>query len=356
MSGFRIPDDFRAMVRDVVARLDFGDDPSVVGARAFEAECGFGGRIEGRDLFRFQYIANGGHERYEIELGQQQLRDVAAGLIDEVDARPLESNSRVTRGEPLLIWGEYDDDAMRVRSATDLGVALDALYSIGAVEPVLFRLWSTGDDQVVAVCNGTECALYIVASHQSYGMSVGDPTRKGTFELADHDLGTISIAWADCVPWRIARPALQRFAEHGDLGDQVMLDGSLPTIFLMLGDFDRASALATRRLPAVEPAKTSLPHKAPCGMWAKRLLGSFIELHLIEVDHSILDAITDRVAMLLQQYGEDAVDSSDDAHKLTKEIERVRGVGALFATGGDLQIALRRTQEPPTQPVEAPFR
>ncbi|HSN28823.1 MAG TPA: hypothetical protein VLT45_21195, partial [Kofleriaceae bacterium] len=56
--------------------------------------------------------------------------------------------------------------------------------------------------------------------------------------------------------------------------------------------------------------------------------------------------------MLLQQYGEDAQDSTEIAQKLTKELERVRGVGALFATAGDLQIALRRTQDPPTQPVE----
>ena len=53
--------------------------------------------------------------------------------------------------------------------------------------------------------------------------------------------------------------------------------------------------------------------------------------------------------------GDDAIDSPDVAQKLAKEIERVRGIGALFATGGDLQIALRRTQDPPTQPVEIPI-
>ena len=355
--SFRIPDDFRALVRDIVARLDFGDDPgSVVGARAFEAECGFGGRLEGRDLFRFQYIANGGHDRWEIELTQQQLRDIAGGVIDEVEGRPLESNSRVARGEPLLVWGEYDEDALRVRSLGDLGVALDALCSIGAIDPVLFRRWSTGDDQVVAVCNGHDCALYIVGSQLGYGTSVGDPTRQGTFELMDHDVGEVSIPWADCIPWRIARPALVRFAEYGELGEQVILDGSLQSGFLMLGDYDRAAELATRRTPVPDPAQTSLPRKAPCGAWAERLLGGLIDLHLIEVDHSILVGITARVAMLLQQFGDDAQDSGEVAQKLTKELERVRGVGALFATAGDLQIALRRTQDPPTQPVEMPFR
>ena len=113
---------------------------------------------------------------------------------------------------------------------------------------------------------------------------------------------------------------------------------------------------ARLRIPVPDPAQTSLPRKAPCGAWAERLLGGLIDLHLIEVDHSILVGITARVAMLLQQFGDDAQDSGEIAQKLTKELERVRGVGALFATAGDLQIALRRTQDPPTQPVEMPFR
>jgi len=353
--GFTIPADFRALMREVVAKMEWGDDLSAVtGGRAFEAECGYGGRVD-TDLYRFTYIVNGGHERWELDLHSQQIRDIAAGLLDEVEGRQLEGNSRVMRGEPLLVWGEYDEDALRVRSGSDLAVALDALYAIGSIEPCTARLWSTSDDQVVAVFNGQECALYVVGSQHGYGTSVGDPTRMGTFELVDHDVGAVGIRWADCVPWRVARPALLRFAEHGDLGDQVILDGSVPAGMLVLGDFDRASELATRRTPAADPAATSLPRKAPCGSWATRLLGSLIELHLIEVDTSILDGITARVAMLLQAVGEDAQDSGEAAQRLAKDLERVRGVGALFATPGDLQIALRRTQEPPTQPVEMPF-
>jgi hypothetical protein len=59
--------------------------------------------------------------------------------------------------------------------------------------------------------------------------------------------------------------------------------------------------------------------------------------------------------MILVQQGDDALDPAEAAQRLAKDIERVRGVGALFATGGDLQIALRRTQDPPTQPTELPF-
>jgi hypothetical protein len=298
---------------------------------------------------------NGGHERWEIELRTQQLRDVAAGLIDELDRRRLVGSSRVTRGEPLLVWGEYDEDALRVRALSDLAVAIDALYSIGAVEPLLARLWSVADDQVVAVFNGLDVALYVVGSQHGYGTSVGDPTRTDAFDLVDHDVGQISIAWAHCIPWRLARPALLRFAEQGDLGDEIMLDGSIPSALLMLGDFDRASELETRRTPVLDPALTSLPRKAPCGSWAERLIRSLVELHLIEIDTSIQDRITANLAMLLQKYGEDAQDAPEPAQRLTKELEKIRGVGALFATAGDLQIALRRTQDPPTQPVETPF-
>jgi hypothetical protein len=354
-TGFHIPDDFRAWMREVVAKLDFGDG-HVAGARAFETECGHGGRVEGRDLWRFTYIMNGGHERWELELRTQQLRDVAAGLVDELDGRRFDGNSRVTRGEPLLVWGEYDEDALRVRSLSDLAVALDALYSIGSVEPLLARLWSTSDDQVVAVFNGLDVALYVVGSQHGYGTSVGDPTRNDAFELVDHDVGSISIPWAHCIPWRLARPALLRFAEYGDLGDAIMLDGSIPSGLLMMGDFDRSSELETRRTPVLDPAATSLPRKAPAGAWAERLLRSLVELHLVEIDPSVQDRITAHFAMLLQTYGDDAQDSPEAAQKLTKELEKIRGVGALFATAGDLQIAMRRTQEPPTQPVEMPFR
>jgi hypothetical protein len=79
------------------------------------------------------------------------------------------------------------------------------------------------------------------------------------------------------------------------------------------------------------------------------------ELQLIEIDMDIVDAILARVTILLIQRGGDAIDSPDGAQALAKELERVRGIGALFATGGDLQIALRRTQDPPTQPVEIPM-
>jgi len=342
-------------MREVAAKVDFGDIGTAVGDNALEHECGRGGRVEsGRDVYRFTYLAKDGHGRWEIVLREQQIRDIAGGLIDEIEALPLAEGTSTKRGDALIVWGEYDEDALRVRTRTDLAIALDALHAVGIQDAVVVRMWSSSDDQVVAVMNGFDCAIYVVASEAGYGRSVGDPTRSEMFEIEDHDLGKTEIPWADFVPWRVARPALMLFAEKGQLGDTVIMDGAIPTGFLFLSDFDRAAELDTRRAPVADPAQSSLPRKAPHGEWAKRLVTSLLELQLIEIDMQIIEAVTARVAVLLIQY-DDALDTPDAAQKLAKEIERVRGVGALFATGGDLQIALRRTQDPATQPTELPF-
>jgi hypothetical protein len=355
MKRFTITQEFRAFMREVAGKVDWVDDRSMlVGPDALVHECGKGGLIEGSDRYRFMYFSNDGHGRWEIELSGQQVRDIATGVLDEVDATEQDPNTRTLRGEPLLVWGEYDEDALRIRTPHDLAVALDGLYAVGGVEPCLIRLWSPADEQVVCVLNGSDCALYVVRGEHGYGTSVGDPTRTGTFELTDHDVGQVAVPWNICVPWRITRPALLRFAERGEVGDEVLLDGAIPVGLLMLGDFDRAAELANRRPPVADPALSSLPRKVPQGEWAKRLLGSLIELQLIELDTSILESITARATILLVELGDDAQESMEAAQRLAKEVGRLRGVGALFATAGDLQIALRRTQYAPTAPVEIP--
>jgi hypothetical protein len=336
-------------MRGVASQLDWGTEEIV-------SEFVRGGRLGTSDLYRFTYYARDGHGRFEIELREQQIRDIAAGHLDEIDAVEHDPNTRVPRGRALLVWGEYDEDALAVRTDHDLGVALDGLQAIGSGDPILARLWGTADEQVVFVINGAECALYVVRGTHGYGTSIGDQAWNGTFELVDHDVGAVSIPWSHCVSWRIARPALVRFAETGELGDGVELDGSIPSQLLMLGDFDRTAELETRRPPPVEPALTSLPAKTPHGEWAGRLIGSLVELRLLELDSSILDSITARTAMLLVELGDDAQDEMPAAQKLAKELARMRGVGHLDATPGDLQIALRRTQYAPTMPVEMPFK
>lgn len=264
------------------------------------------------------------------------------------------SHTHIPSGQPLLVWGEYDDDALTVRGDRELGVALDALQAIASIDPILIRLWSVGDEQLVAVLNGAECAVYVVSAH-GYGTSVGDAERGGTFELVDHDVGAVSVPWAHCLSWRVVRPALVRFAQHGECGSDIELDGSIPSQLLMLGDFDRTAELETRRPPPGDPALSSLPRKVPHGEWAARLLRGLVDLHLLELDTSMLDSITARTAMLLVELGNDAQDEMPAAQRLASELGKLRGMGALDATPGDLQIALRRTQYAPTAPVAMPF-
>ena len=350
--ALHIPDELRAFMRDVASRLDWGEQSELVGPDALSSECARGGRVEGSDVYRFMYHAPDGHQRWELELRERQIHDIATGALFEIDATPLEANTNTRRGEALLVWGQFDDDALRVRSPADLGIALDALAAAGAVRPCLVRLWSPSDDQVVIALAGASAALYVVSGQHGYGSSVGDVTRTDVFVVEDEDTGAFDVAWADCLPWRVVRPALLRFAEEGQLGDGVILEGRIPSHLLMLGDYDRAAELETRRPPPVDPVRSSLPEKTPHGAWAQRLLRTLVQLQLIEHDSQIEDAIVARLAMLLTQNGRDAQDSPEAAQRLAKEIERVRGVGHVFATGGDLQIALRRTQEPPTAPVE----
>jgi hypothetical protein len=347
--SFKITADFRAFMRAVAAELDFGEVGTTV-----EHECGRGTRVAPH-VYRFTYLEKDGHGRWEVELREEQIRDIAGGLLEEIDAVPLAEGTRTSRGEALLVWGEYDDDALRVRTLGDLAIALDAMQTASLGASCLLRLWSTGDEQAVAALDGFECAIYVVHSGAGYARSVGDPTREDTFEVNDHELGPVSFPGADTIPWRIARPALLKFAESGELGDGIILDGSIPTQLLMLGDYDREAELAKRRPPPADPALSSLPRKAPHGEWAARLVQGLLELQLIEIDMQIVDAVTARIAILLIARGDQALESPEAAQQLAKEVERVRGVGALFATGGDLQIAMRRTQDPATQPVEVPF-
>ena len=106
-----------------------------VGPDAIPAECASGGRVEGTDVYRFTYFGADGRQRWELEVRERQIHDIASGALFELDATPLDPNTRTHRGEPLLVWGEYDDDALRVRTLGDLATALDVLAGIGGVMP-----------------------------------------------------------------------------------------------------------------------------------------------------------------------------------------------------------------------------
>jgi len=79
--------------------------------------------------------------------------------------------------------------------------------------------------------------------------------------------------------------------------------------------------------------------------WSKKLLQTLFERELIELDSSPgLDEVSYQLGGLLQAHGFEAEHSLDTAEWLANEIGAIRGVTKLFATPGDLQVALRRSR------------
>jgi hypothetical protein len=417
MQPFLIPDDFRAFMKQVVAYLDApSDEPKFLDAEdALQDETGYGGRVEG-DVYRFSYISPNGHAKWTVQLSEAAIRDIADGLLIEVMGERFDivrSTGREPKGHPLLIWGEYADDALSVRDRRELERAFDAVRALAEAGPRMVRAWSATDDQIVAMVHGDVCALYVIESLDGYATSCGDPRRTDSFEAFDYDGRPFVVPYTDCVPWAVAREALLRFVERGDLGPAVRTEGRVPTGLLMMGEVTRAEALAARAEPPRRLSQSSIPRlfepepaaRAPTtpepaspepaqaeprtetearplddgapetlpeaaapppivdaatgpmtavppllgeelAAWARRLVELLHARALIELGRVSLDEITYQLGGLLQAHGDEAQRSLDTAEWLANEIGAVRGIDRMYATAGDLQLALRRSRSP----------
>lgn len=376
---FFIPDDFRAFMKSVVVYLETPNPELLLDAEdALDAECGYGGRIDGVETYLFKYITADGHLRWDVTLKEAQIRDIADGLLIEVDAEPFDlvrTSRREPVGEPLLVWGEYPDDALRVPGDGELFVALDLLHAASSDTPRLVRLWTAADDQLVAALWGDRCALYVVEAPDGYATSVGDQTLAESFLVVDHEGKTLTVPLADCVSWDYARRAFDRFVHHSDLGD-IPVEGRIPSLLLMMGDVDRKAILAARPDVSGDLARTSVvrlatppaaavpiaveadEHTAPVepepplgplelANWAKRLIDHLQTRELLELEAGPnLDEIGYQLGGLLQVHAVDAEHSVETADWLANELGAVRGIARSFVTGTDLQVALRRSRSP----------
>jgi hypothetical protein len=373
MPSFLVPDDFRAFLRTVVEDLDAPGGGKLVDAEdAFQDACGHGGRVDGS--YRFHYLTRDGMHRWTIALAEHEIRAIADGLQIEADgecAEIVHHHRREPTGEPLLIWGAYDDDALTVRGLDDLVAALEMLRLAALDEPRVLRVWSPSDDQLVAAIWRDHCALYVLESVDGYATSSGDPRRTDAFEVVDHDGTRLVVRWSDCVAWPSACRALSRFAAHGELGPEIAVDRRIPSQLLIHGELDRQAMLAIRAEPARDPRSSSLArltapavpvavadgvdatvpvHRAPVDAaeliaWARRLIQLLFARALIELeDGAGLDEMCYQLSGLLQAHGDEAEHALDTAEWLANEIGALRGIRRLFATGGDLQVALRRSR------------
>src|SRR6201990_3380432 len=163
MPSFLVPDDFRAFMRTVVACLDApGTDKLLDAEDAFHDECGHGGRIDGVSRYRFAYFTPDGVHRWAVTLDEHEIRSIVDGLQIEAEGERFEvvrTGARQPTGAPLLIWGAYNDDALLVQSLDDLTIALDTLRLYALDKPRIVRMWSSSDDQLVAVLWRDQCAL-----------------------------------------------------------------------------------------------------------------------------------------------------------------------------------------------------
>jgi hypothetical protein len=267
MRPFLIPDDFRAFMQHVVRVLDApraaGTRPPFIDAEDALADAtGYGGRVDGADTFRFTYISSDGQQKWQAELREAQIRDIADGLLIEVPAERQELTRTVLRdpkGHPLLLWGDGAEDALVVRDRAELARALDALHTLARARPRMLRAWSATDDQLVAVLRGDHCALYVIESLDGYATSCAAEVRPGSFELPDLHGRAFTAQLADCVPWGVARAALVSFIERGELAPEVRFEGRIPTGLLMLGEVDRAQLLAVHAGAARTFSTSSLP-------------------------------------------------------------------------------------------------
>ncbi len=385
MASFLVPDDFREFMRSVVAYLDAPGDNKLLDAEdALQHDCGRGGRIDGATAYRFSYLTLDGSHRWTILVDEHEIRAISDGLQIEAEGERFDlvrTQHRQPTGDPLVIWGAYNDDALTVRSLDDLAFALDVLRLYARDQPRILRLWSSRDDQLVAAVWRDECALYVIEAVDGYATSTGDPQRTDSFEVIVHDGNSLIVPWSDCVAWPAACAALLRFAIHGDLGPEVRVEGRIPSQLLMLGELDRRTMLAMRAEPAHDPRHSSLRRMiasqasdfaetthvvdpafvatgrpvlaAPrsqlgsvaLAAWADRMLQVLFTRGLLELGHAArVEEVSYQLSGLLQAHGDEAEHSLDTADWLVNEITSIRGVARLFATGGDLQLALRRSR------------
>jgi hypothetical protein len=398
---FEVTGDFRAWMQQVVAYLDVPADNKLLDAPdALRDECGYGGRIDGVDTYEFTYLQHDGHAKWVLRMKEAAIRNIADGFLDEIMGErhelPSQSSERIPKGYPLLIWGEYGDDALCPRDGEQVVLALDSLHSSAGEQPRMLRMWTSCDDQLIAVVWGDFCAIYVIESPEGYATSRTDHSTTGVFEVNDHDGKPMSIPFADCVPWEIAKRGLVNFVASGELGAEIKVDGVIPTVLLVLGEVDRQTVLAQRqepprvlersslanaRMPATpqaesvpeeiaerentqpvtvdqvqsvrevttkQPVRRDTPLPISVGdqlAWARRLIDHLQSRELLEINGaSNVDEIGYQLCGLLEAHWAEAEHSLETANWLCNEIGAVRGV-KMYATGGDLQIALRRSRE-----------
>lgn len=351
---FEVPEDLRAFLAEVVARLDARPAAGALDAEdALQSGCGYGGRVAGTDAFRFVYFTEARDERWTLSLTEKEIRAVAAGAQRKVAPRVEPIGHRVRprpSGEAILQWGASGREAMRVQSAAELAAALEGVRALGERRPQAFRLWSRRDDLLRGVVSGGECALQVVWSDGTYARSEGRGGAHEALRAQDVDGEPVDARREHCVAWAEARAVALGFAEDGEIGALRTVATAEPDLVLaaaggrrgVLADLGPVAA-------ALEDASLAVPSSAGEGAtltegdedlrWARELLAALGARRLVELEDEARAARG--VAQLLREHGEDALGSHEEAEELAEAIAALPGVGELYASADELREALR---------------
>jgi hypothetical protein len=353
-----VPADFRRFLKEVVERIDSTEAGGDIDADdAFQAGCGYGGHVAGTNRFSFVYLPPEGGSRWVVDLIESQVRDVAAGRLNEVSARRralVRPRRRPPEGHPLLVWGSTPSDALSVKSRDDLATALGALRAEAAERgPRAFRLWSCCDDLLACVIQGDECAFQVVWSDGGFATSFGNEDQLESFEARGVEGSPVSTYWCDCLPWKHLLGAAAVFAEGGELDPGLSRSERIEPATQKIAQGRREAELARIGTPPSDNLdETSLaPWLSLAAVpredefaWAERFVNGLIEQEYLALEEETsLEDFEVSVAALLQESGTAALRTLDDAEALAAALVDLDGVDDLFGTAEQIREVLAST-------------
>ena len=288
------------------------------------------------------------HQRRAPQMGARAargsaIRDDRRWLADEIEGTRhdiVRTQRRLLTGEPLLIWGEYGDDALRVRNTATLIEALDTLHELAQEQPRMLRLWTAADDQVVAVANDDHvCAVRRRVAGWLCDVVRRDQARPIRSTVIDHDGRTLRCRGRRLHP--VVRARAMRCSTSSSTatsGRRYEVEGRIPSLLLMMGDVDRKAALETRaRATASGSTRSSLPRNDAGPARGRARRDDDAGRGRRAVGPSELSAWAKRLIEML------ALARADRARAVTHNLDEISyQLGGLLQAHGDRRRALAR--------------
>lgn len=256
---------------------------------------------------------------------------------------------------PTLVWGQGETDALSLQDPGALGPALTRLAAVAEQQGAWwFWLWDPSGALLEVLLRGEDALVSAVWTTGKFASSLGQEEQQEHFTAEEPDgSAQARIPWSACVPWSVARLAVESFASTGALPRGLPVTETLHT-----GILRRAMAGAP---PAVHGAPHTLeetglagwesqrPTEAPTAAavdtraWAERLVDLLLEQQLLDLaDGADPVDVAAHVAGLLDRYRQLAGQRANAVEQVADGLLSVPGVEDLYADAEELQVALGR--------------